>query len=200
MGAQTKAIVINDRPPISELSDESVDLVLCHSVFTHLPEDIQLLWLDELARICSAKAVLSLSFHGEGVLNKYLSGLINPDERVFIEQEISNNGFYYSHGRRQVEEDLPNYYGSAFHSILYINKIWTKNFRLLAWVPEGALSYQDIILLERSDKPVVYFDRIAQCDNTGENDSVDYALLKYVYRNSRWIKLGKKLGFLKALK
>ncbi len=43
---------VNDlRPPLSFAEDNSIDLVYARSVFTHIPLDVQGLWIDELYRI-----------------------------------------------------------------------------------------------------------------------------------------------------
>jgi hypothetical protein len=44
---------------------------------------------------------------------------------------------------------FPEYYGSAFHAIDYIARRWTKLFKIRAWVPGLALSYQDSLVLEK---------------------------------------------------
>ena len=51
--------------------DKSVNLVLCHSVFTHLPEDTQFLWLSELYRILDDDGIAVISFHGNKVIQGY---------------------------------------------------------------------------------------------------------------------------------
>jgi SAM-dependent methyltransferase len=38
-------------PPLSFLEDNSVDLVYCYSVFTHIPLDLQTPWLEEIRRV-----------------------------------------------------------------------------------------------------------------------------------------------------
>jgi SAM-dependent methyltransferase len=54
----------------------SFDLVYALSVFTHLPEELQLLWMRELQRVVKPGGFLLLSTHGE----RYLPRL-NADER-----------------------------------------------------------------------------------------------------------------------
>ena len=51
-------------PPLP-FEDESFDLVYALSVFTHLPEELQLLWVRELARVLRPGGRLLLTTHGD---------------------------------------------------------------------------------------------------------------------------------------
>src|SRR5262249_14848680 len=51
--------------------DASFDLVYAFSVFTHLPESLQLAWMGELRRVLRPGGYLLISLHGEGHVTKY---------------------------------------------------------------------------------------------------------------------------------
>jgi len=51
--------------PPTKYADHSFDLVVNHSVFTHLDEEYQDRWLEELSRITRPDGVLVLSFSGD---------------------------------------------------------------------------------------------------------------------------------------
>ena len=51
-----------------ELADRAFELVYSYSVFTHLPEEMQRPWLDELTRVTAPGGHLVLTFHGEHTL------------------------------------------------------------------------------------------------------------------------------------
>ena len=56
---------VNDAVPPTRYCDGEFDLVVNHSVFTHLDEHYQDLWLAELQRITAPDGLLVLSTHGE---------------------------------------------------------------------------------------------------------------------------------------
>jgi SAM-dependent methyltransferase len=60
-----------DRHPPTPFEEGSIDLVLSHSVFTHLPEQLQNEWLSELARLLRQGGILITSVHGRKVIKEY---------------------------------------------------------------------------------------------------------------------------------
>jgi SAM-dependent methyltransferase len=56
---------VNGLAPPLRAADSAFDVVYALSVFTHLPEDLQRPWLDELRRVTAAGGHLVVSFHGE---------------------------------------------------------------------------------------------------------------------------------------
>jgi trans-aconitate methyltransferase len=134
--------------PPSPLEAASVDLVVSHSVFTHLPEHLQFLWLNELARILKPKGVLIASIHGAKLIDEFAPSL-GSDSQSFL-AEINGRGFAYHQAKTVAEAHLPEYYGLAFHTIGYIDKYWTTLFELKAWLPKFALSLQDILVLRKN--------------------------------------------------
>jgi hypothetical protein len=59
-------------------------------------------------------------------------------------------GYYYDNLRMPSEELLPSYYGSAFHSLSYVEALWLPGrFRLKAYLPVAALSLQDILVMQK---------------------------------------------------
>jgi SAM-dependent methyltransferase len=134
--------------PPTPLDDASVDLIVSHSVFTHLPEHIQFLWLDELARILKPGGGLITSIHGAKVIDE-VARTLGADSKAFLD-EINNRGFYYSPSKMSAEAGLPEYYGLAFHTIKYICERWTTKFKLSAWLPVFALLHQDVLILQKT--------------------------------------------------
>ncbi|MGH9177833.1 MAG: class I SAM-dependent methyltransferase, partial [Acidimicrobiales bacterium] len=62
---------VNQPLPPLEHPDASFDLVYNHSVFTHIDEQYQDLWLAELRRVTKPGANLLLSVHGENAFFEY---------------------------------------------------------------------------------------------------------------------------------
>lgn len=129
------------RPPTA-FPDESFDSVIGVSVFTHLIESDQFLWLEELRRITRPGAVLMLSFHGEGSL---------------LWARIPESA--YAQLRRHGITDVPNhlydadlpqedYYRDTFHTERYVRENWGRYFRVLE-IRHHYLSHQDLVILRR---------------------------------------------------
>jgi len=127
------------RPP-TEYADAAFDFIFGISVFTHLPQDMEREWLDELRRISAPGAHLVLTTHGEAHWSK-----LAPEIREIVERE----GFYYgdfgwNYGR---SISLPDFYQTAYHSTDYVRREWGKRFEVLAITPLGMGKHQDTVLL-----------------------------------------------------
>lgn len=129
------------RPPTS-YADAAFDLIFGISVFTHLPQDMEREWLDELRRIAAPGAHLVLTTHGESHW-----GNLAPEVRATLERD----GFYYgdfgwNYGR---SVSLPDFYQTAYHSADYIRREWGKRFDVVAITPLGMDKHQDSVLLRK---------------------------------------------------
>lgn len=143
---------LSDLPPAGMIESSSVDLVLSHSVFTHLPEDVQFAWLNELARILKPGGLLIASIHGSKVVADYAKSLLTMDlndESAHVRSEMESKGFFHVVGKNEFEAALPMYYGAAFHDISYICEHWTPDLEIKAWFPVFALKHQDVLVLSR---------------------------------------------------
>lgn len=93
------------RPPLP-FKDDAFDFIYGISVFTHLDEDFQHVWLRELLRVARPGATLMLTVHGQHVLN----GLKMLDQSY--KDEIRERGFLFfdwSKGRFKVD-GFPDFY------------------------------------------------------------------------------------------
>lgn len=146
-----KARQLGLRPP-APIESGTVDLVVSHSVFTHLPEDVQSEWLADLHRVLKPGALFIVSFHGRKVANEYKNYLLEakrPEEADHFIRRYERYGFFYIQGRTEAELALPVYYGSAFHTVEYIEENWLRLFICRAWLPVFALNHQDVLLLQK---------------------------------------------------
>jgi SAM-dependent methyltransferase len=154
-----EAYALAEHPPIDSLDANAANLVLCHSVFTHLPEEVQFEWLAELARLLCAGGILVASIHGSPVTAAYCSSLRAKgltQEADHLSEQFERHGFLHLTGKASFETALASYYGAAFHDIGYVAEQWTNNFKLLAWLPTFALDHQDLLVLSKTSCETSY--------------------------------------------
>ena len=106
----------NNILPPCPFNDKFFDFVYSVSVFTHLPEDMQFTWLDELRRITKPGSVLFLTTHNIDIATSNR------------ERENLENGFCYE--LTGVVDGLPDYYQTSYHSHDYIHSRWVDYFEV----------------------------------------------------------------------
>ena len=123
-------------PPL-DLDDETFDLAYALSVFTHLTEDLQRAWRDELHRVLRPGGLLLLSTHGRSYLPR-----LDPGERERFER-----------GELVVRwADVPGTnLCSAYHPEQSLRELFGAGYAFLELEPEGARGNptQDLVLLKR---------------------------------------------------
>jgi len=125
-------------------ADASFDLVFAISVVTHFDEDLQLEWLAELRRVVRPGGLLLMTAVGEETARLKLSG---EDLERFQEK-----GHFYSRVQAGGQHGLPEYYQDAFHTRSYVERVWSRFFRVRAFVRNGPFYLQDMVVLERVDE------------------------------------------------
>jgi ubiquinone/menaquinone biosynthesis C-methylase UbiE len=122
-------------PPLP-FDDSFFDVVYSISVFTHLPEEMQFQWLEELKRVTRKGGYLLTTTHGAGLA---------PDE---IQQHLSDHGFFYAVSNGT--DGLPDFYQTSFHTEQYIRRHWSNYFEIVRIVKKGVLNHQDLVLCKRT--------------------------------------------------
>jgi ubiquinone/menaquinone biosynthesis C-methylase UbiE len=119
----------------SLFADNSFDFVYGISVFTHLPEDMQMIWLEDLYRITKENAYLILT-----VENEKSRAILNEAQ----EKELNEKGFYYFVG--DLTQGLPEFYRTTLHTHDYVKRVWGKYFEILDIRPKGMMNHQDYVV------------------------------------------------------
>lgn len=143
-------VEVNEPLPPTTYTDAQFDLVYNHSVFSHLDEARQDAWLLELRRITRVGGHLLLSVHGEHAFAQYENALINGGSDATAARETySGHGLLFMQDEGWQSKGFPAWYGGTYHTTQYVFSHWTRWFRIKAYLPQGALNFQDIVVLER---------------------------------------------------
>jgi SAM-dependent methyltransferase len=128
----------NDLEPPAVYPDARFDLIYALSVFTHLPEQLQRGWIDELKRILRPRGLLLLTVHGE----RYRERLTSSEQRRFDAGELVVRW----------PEGAGSNLCSAFHPPSYVQERLAAGLDVVDFVPEGAKGnpHQDLYLLRKA--------------------------------------------------
>jgi len=127
----------NELNPPVKYQDRHFDFVYLISVFTHLPEATQKLWLKEFYRIIDDNKYLLITLHGENVVQK----MSDTDKKEFHEK-----GYF----EISVDKAGTNHFGT-FHTKEHFNKLISGMFEIVDITYGGTPNhpYQDIYLLRK---------------------------------------------------
>lgn len=128
---------VNDLAPPLALADASFDLVYALSVFTHLPEPLQDVWLDELARVLRPGGHLLLTLHGE----HYRPDLTDDERAAFDRGDLVVRHATVAGTNRC----------TTFHPPAYVRERMPRGLTLVEHVSEGAAGnpFQDLVLFRK---------------------------------------------------
>ena len=125
--------------PPTPYADRSFDIVYGISVMTHLDEETQILWLEELKRITRPGAILALSVIGEKLRATNMPASLSQQ---FAEKGFAT--FVPAYSDLLSEFSHQEYYKEAYHTIDYIAANWSRYFEVLEYVET---KHQDIVIL-----------------------------------------------------
>ena len=126
----------NDASPPLPFEKEFFDLVYSISVFTHLSEELQFCWLEELKRVTKPGSYLLLSVHGEEFFKQA------PRE---FREHFREAGFY---SRSTTDEDSEPF-ETSYHAEEYIRARWGAFFEVEEIIKGGGNNDQDLVLCRR---------------------------------------------------
>ncbi|HEX2699909.1 MAG TPA: class I SAM-dependent methyltransferase [Acidimicrobiales bacterium] len=150
-------IKVNRTEPPLDFADATFDLVYNHSVFTHLDEEHQDLWLAELRRVTRPGGLVVLTVHGEKALWDFEEGSKNAGGNPsLVRDEVRRRGISFLKNDSHVGGPHNDGYHSTFHAPWYVLDHWSGFFTVKAYVLQGSLDFQDVVLLQRrrDDQPV----------------------------------------------
>lgn len=142
---------VRSLPPIA-MPEHSFDLILSHSVMTHMPEHVQDVWLSELSRVMRPDALALLTVNGEhAVCHLEKEWRKVGADPTSLRETFDSAGLLYiaddSWNDEKFRPHFPDYYHSAFHSASYVQRHWGRFFSVKAILFRAALDWQDIVVL-----------------------------------------------------
>jgi SAM-dependent methyltransferase len=141
---------VNEGLPPTRFADGKFDLVVNHSVFTHVDAHYQDLWLAELQRITAPGGKLVLTVHGAYGF-QFAEQQLDPGsrERLRWRETLERDGNLYIAEDSFVGSSFPDFYHTAFHAPWYVLEHWAGWFDVLAYLPRSSLGLQDQVVLRR---------------------------------------------------
>jgi SAM-dependent methyltransferase len=129
--------IIPRRPPV-DMASSFFDVVYAGSVFTHLDEEGQSVWLSELHRILRSGGLLIASTHGPDLTYS------RPDLTRDQHRDLQKRGFLFAPSQTPRFND-----DGAFHSKDYLIEAWGRLYGLLFFSAHGLDGYQDLSVWQK---------------------------------------------------
>jgi SAM-dependent methyltransferase len=150
-------LAVNGFAPPLPVEDGSVDCLISSSIFTHLDEPEQDVWLDEVRRVLAPGGVAVISVAGAGMHEPMRSGLMptrdnDLSERLAAMPDLDDEGFIFVPYKRTDlnDRDFPGItgaYGLTFHSAAYVAEHWGRSFEVLAHRERIVNAWQDLVVV-----------------------------------------------------
>jgi SAM-dependent methyltransferase len=133
---------VNDPLPPLAYRDASFDFVYALSVFSHINEPAQLLWLKELQRVTRPGGLVLVTVRGDAYVHE-----MSDEVRITVERAgfaFAESSFWDGH--------FPLWYQTTQHTQAYVERIFTRYFTIVDYIPSGmrgGQGRQDIVVLQR---------------------------------------------------
>jgi SAM-dependent methyltransferase len=138
--------VLGPSLPPTSLQNRTFDLIVSHSVFSHLDEGYQDKWLVELQRLIQPGGLLVISVHGPTAF-KAIREQVDRDTQTAWRVQLESQGILFV--RKSDWPQFPDFYQTTCHAPWYVMQRWQKWFELLAYIPHNDLEFQDVFVLRR---------------------------------------------------
>lgn len=141
LGIAASSVALN--PPMPYTSS-FFDLIVGNSVFTHLDEATQNLWLEELARVVKPSGVVMVSIQSIADLPRETFDS-RQYEQLLIAGILSDSVDDALAGQIGDAE----YYRATYHTHEYIRAVWREHFEILDIIPQFSNNMQDLVVMRR---------------------------------------------------
>ncbi len=133
-------------PPLP-YADRLFDLVYGISVFTHLRQSWEQVWLEELHRILKPRGWLLATVHGQTAVD---FAQLNPTDYDALRQRIQREGLVVTSSNHQLDGfvERPEEYVNVFHAPEHIRRIWGRYFEIVDILP-GYIFTHDLVIARR---------------------------------------------------
>ncbi|MDQ3728733.1 MAG: class I SAM-dependent methyltransferase [Actinomycetota bacterium] len=147
---------VGEPVPPTSFEESSFDLLFSISLFTHLPEPRQDLWLAEVARLLRPDGVALLTVHGETAYQGFRAGSrpgISAAQLASLRKRVplSQAGFVFeqepSPDRRA--SGIDSEWGLAFHCRTYIEEAWSRYLDVVDVLPAALNFRQDGVIVRK---------------------------------------------------
>ena len=144
------------QPPLA-LEDDSLDLVVSLSTFSHFHRRSNDAWIRELARVCKPDGLILVTTHGPFALalisrsEEHQRGLLVPsDQAVDYLRRLPKEHFVFHAVPEDLVEKLDGpepEYGQAFFTEGFVEREWSEHVEVLGCVPAALNLFQDFYAL-----------------------------------------------------
>ena len=143
--------------------DDTFDIMIAYSVFTHLPEDLHLHWLSELSRVSKSGCLLVLTVEPPRFIDFCINEAANRDHpwHKTLAMHVHDGGASKLKDRLQKSQYVymptgggddhlaPDVYGDAVIPLAYIQNHWTKLFELRDYIDDAERFWQAVVVLTK---------------------------------------------------
>ncbi len=137
--------VRTDYVPPTPFGDDEFDVVFAISVWTHLPDDLQMVWLAEMRRIIRPGGLALLTTSSFRALESRRRTL--PDWKDVSDDDLRREGFIFK--KAGATKGVTGTYGYALHTGDFIRANWIGMFDVVEIVEGGIEGVQDINVLRK---------------------------------------------------
>lgn len=133
-------------PPLTFAADDSFDLMLASSVFTHIPLETQALWLEEMQRILRPGGIFICSVLGQN----HASLLLGVEEMARLRRD-GNFTLTSDDSKATYSTRIGGSAWDVFQTRAEVIKVFGSFFQIVDYIPGG----QDFLVLRKPDPKVL---------------------------------------------
>lgn len=153
--------VIGNAPPLP-VDTGSVNIIVGYSVFSHLPENLALIWIDEFARALAPTGLVAVTTRPRAhieqaaksseqqnlsAIGRLYAAMFKDFDQALAEYDRGDFVYAPTGGGKGLDGSV---YGEAIIPAEYVKRRWTLHFEFVEFVERwSAFGYQPIIVLRR---------------------------------------------------